>query len=424
MLANRKLSHPFGLRGAGVTELLRPLTQVLSVDRISILAMALTLVMSHAGFVLFATEQRSPAAAYRSLLEWDALWYASILDNGYRADVEHLRSMYDFNCCFFPGLPVLAWPLTALGMPSWLALPLVSQGCAVGFWCYVLLLMRRWRVHGRHQAIIVLALVAYPWSFFLQTGYSESPFLMFLTGYLYWSERPDRGSWWLAALHGIGMTGTRLIGLPVVCWPALRAWSGSVHPWRAPVAWLRQSRWRLVLAATASLGMIFYSAYLGWRFGRTDLYYLAQEKIMSVHPDYLPFLRWEFYVPKYTNGLVCPFILLGGAWLLWRDRRLPAPLPTNRGVTWPLVLVAAMMYYLAMAGMLDRQLCSLPRIAYPTIVLLALAWSVQSARLPLRPLAPSRWRLLHVALLTTASVTLLFLQAYLVQRFIHRLWVA
>ena len=428
MLANHDAvrSQSAVLGGVAVRDRLHPLTNLLSVDRISIAALALTLVVACVGLCLLATRNcRGPAASYRSLLEWDAVWYATVVDNGYLADVElRGQNYYDFNCGFFPGLPVLAMPLKALGLPTWLALPLVSQCCAWGFWIYLLLLMRRWGVHARHQAFLVAALVLYPWSFFLETGYSESPFLMFLTGYLYWSEGSDRKSWWLAALHGIGMTGTRLVGLPVVGWPVLRAWFAAASPWRMPLAWLRQARWSLVLAGAAALGMVFFYAYLGWRFGRMDLYHLAQERVMNVHPDYLPFLRWDFYIPKYTYGLVCPFILFGGVWLLWRERRLPAAGADNRGLSWSLIAAAGMMYYLAMAGMIDRQLGSLPRIGFPCIVLLALAWCVQSARLPLRPVAPSRRRWLQIALLTTACVGLLVVQVYLVQRFIHRQWVA
>jgi hypothetical protein len=426
MLANHDAvrSQSAGLGAVAVRDRLRPLAHLLTLDRISIPAIAFMLVVAHVGFVLLATAQRSPAASYRSLLEWDAVWYATIVDNGYLADVElRGQTYYGFNCGFFPGLPVLAWPLKVLGLPTWLALPLVSQCCAWGFWIYVLLLMRRWGVHARHQAFLVAALVLYPWSFFLETGYSESPFLMFLTGYLYWSEGSDRKSWWLAALHGIGMTGTRLVGLPVVGWPVLRAWFGAASPWRMPLAWLRQFRWSLVLAGAAAFGMVFFYAYLGWRFGRMDLYHLAQEKVMNVRPDYLPFLRWDFYIPKYTYGLVCPFIFFGGAWLLWRERGLPAAGSGNRGLTYSLIAIAGMMYYLAMASMIDRQLGSLARIGFPSIVLLALAWCAQSARLPLRPVAPTR-RWLHVALLSAASVGLLVLQVYFVQRFIHRQWVA
>src|SRR5579871_1447444 len=98
---------------------------------IPILALALT--VAHAGFVLLATGQHSLADSYRSLLEWDAQWYASILDHGYECDLSQLSASYYLcNCAFFPGLPLLAWPLKLLGLPSWLALPLTAQCCAWG----------------------------------------------------------------------------------------------------------------------------------------------------------------------------------------------------------------------------------------------------------------------------------------------------
>ncbi len=208
---------------------------------IAVVALALTLI--HAAFVLLATGQNSVGASYHSLLEWDAKWYVSILDNGYDCDLGRLSdSYYLCNCAFFPGLPILAWPLKALGLPSWLALPLVAQLCGWGFWTYLLLLMRRWGIQLRFRVIAILVLSLYPWSFFLDVGYSESPFLMFLTGFLYWSERPGLRSWWIAAIHGVGMTGTRLMGLAALTWPIWHGLSAARGPRRSPLTWLWQRR--------------------------------------------------------------------------------------------------------------------------------------------------------------------------------------
>jgi hypothetical protein len=409
---------PVALRiAAGAS--IRPLAQ-----RMSIPLVALALTITHAGFVLLATGQHSVGASYHSLLEWDAQWYASILDNGYQCDLSRLSSQYYLcNCAFFPGLPVLAWPLKMLGLPSWLALPLVAQCCVWGFWTYLLLLMRRWGVRAEHQVVAVTALLLYPWSFFLQVGYSESPFLMFLTGFLYWSDRPGRGSWLLAAVHGAGMTGTRLMGAAALAWPLCRAYNDLPRPWRAPLTWLWKHRRAVLLAAAATLGIVAFYAYLGWRFGRPDLYHVIQRTGMNVRPDYFAFLRWDFYAPKYTNGIVCPLIIVGGAMLAWREWRSPAALIDNRSLTWCLLAVAGLLFYLAMAAMIDRQLCSLPRIGYPSIVLLFLAWTFQSAGQTLRWPASSRKRFVLFALVLTASLLCLALQVYFVQRFIHRRWV-
>ncbi len=388
--------------------------------RFPIPVVALVIAVTHAGFVLLATGQNSVGASYRSLLEWDAKWYASILDNGYECDLGRLSdSYYLCNCAFFPGLPILAWPLKALGLPSWLALPLIAQACAWGFWNYLLLLMRQWSIQPRRQVIAVLVLLLYPWSFFLEVGYSEAPFLMFLMGFLYWSEQPGRRSWWLAALHGVGMTGTRLMGVAAIGWPLWREWSGRPGNRRSPLAWVWHRRWAIALVVTASLGIVLFYGYLGWRFGRPDLYHVIQQTGMNVRPDYFAFLRWDFYVPCYTNGIVCPIVLLGGVWLAWRSGRL-----FETGPTWPLLAVAGSLYYLAMAAMIDRQLCSLPRIGYPSIVLLALAWSKKADSLPPRLDMSPRWRYVSMALLVTPSLICLVLQFYFVQRFIQRLWVA
>lgn len=391
------------------------------VARLPIPVLALILTVGQAAFTLLLTGHHSVGASYRSLLEWDAQWYASILDEGYQCDVASLTLC---NCAFFPGLPVLALPLKCLGLPTWLALPLVAQFCCWGFWTYLLLLLRLWDVHPRVRTGAVLALLTYPWSFFLQVGYSEAPFLLFLTGFLYWSEKPGKGSWLLAALHGAGMTGTRLVGVAALVWPFLRGPDGLSRFWREPLTWLWRRRGDLLLAAAASLGIVLFYSYLGWRFGRPDLYHTIQRTGMGVRPDYLVFLRWNAYIPRYTNGLVCPIILLGGVWLAWREWRLPDTPPGARCRTWALLTVAGMLFYLVMAGMITRQLCSLPRIGYPVIVLLLLTWAQQTVRLPRRPLVPSRWRGAALALVIGVNLTCVALQAHFVQRFIHRYWVA
>jgi hypothetical protein len=375
-----------------------------------VLALALTAL--HAALVLVATAQGSLAGAYRSLLEWDAQWYASVVDDGYQCDLDALaRGPHYSNCGFFPGLPMLASGVKRLlGVPTWLALPLVAQACCWGFWTYLLLLLRRWGASPVVQAITVLVLVLYPWSFFLQVGYSESPFLMFLLGYFYWGERPGRWGGLLAAVHGAGMTGTRLLGAAAAGWPVLRG--GAPPSWR-----------RLLLAAASLLGLALFYGYLGWRFGHPELYHRVQECGWSVRPDYLVFLRWDAYIPKYTNGVVCPAIIAWLAWLAWRQWRRPALPGRDGNLRWALLIVAGVVLYLAEAAMINRQLCSLPRIAYPSLVLLGLAAAHQATYLPIRPI-PARWRAALITLAFVAGAACLVFQAHLVQRFIHRRWVA
>jgi hypothetical protein len=376
-----------------------------------LLTLALTVV--HAAFVLLATAQGSLAGTYRSLLEWDAQWYASVVDDGYQCDLEALaRGPHNSNCGYFPGLPVLASGVKRLlGVPTWLALPLVAQACCWGFWTYLLLLLRRWGVSPAAQAITVLFLVLYPWSFFLQVGYSESPFLLFLLGYVYWGERPGRWGTLLAAAHGAGMTGTRLMGAAAVGWPLLRR-SGARR-------WHR----RLVLAAASLLGLVLFYGYLGWRFGHPDLYHRVQASGWGVRPDYLVVLRWDAYVPKYTNGIVCPVLIAWLVWLAWRQWRRPAVQGADGNLPWALLSVAGVLFYLAEAAMINRQLCSLPRIAYPSVVLLTLATAHQATYLPARPI-PARWRAALITFAFVAGLACLVFQAHLVQRFIHRRWVA
>jgi hypothetical protein len=382
-------------------------------DAIPAPLLALALTVLHAGFVLLATGESSLGGAYGRLVEWDGHWYASIVEQGYQCDFERLDEHgYYTNCGFFPGYPLLVLPLTALGMPAWLALPLVAQLCCWGFWTYTLLLLKRWGVGPAARAVTALALTLHPWAFFLQVGYSESPFLFFLAGYLFWSERPGRGSWLLAALHGVGMTGTRLVGVAVVPWPLLRRLSGPPRTWRQPLA----------LAVTSCLGVALFYAFLGWRFGRPDLYHFVQYWCWSVRPDYLVMFRPDAYIPLYTNSILSPILIAWCAALAWRQRRL-APAGGDRNLFWAVLATAGLLLYLVEAAMINRQLCSLPRISYPSVVLLALASALQARHLPRRSLS-LRQRLALVVVLAGVVLACLVLQVHLVLRFINHFWVA
>src|SRR5262249_33931492 len=157
-------------------------------------------------------------------------------------------------------------------------------------------------------------------------------FLFFLAGYLYWSERPGCGSWLLAALHGVGMTGTRLVGVAVVGWPLLRCLPGSLRAWIRSVA----------LAGTACLGMALFYGYLGWRFNRPDLYHFIQRWCWSVWPDYLVMFRWDAYVPLYSNSILSPVLIGWIVGLAWRQCRLGKTAGGDRNLVWSLLATAGL----------------------------------------------------------------------------------
>ena len=178
----------------------------------------------------------------------------------------------------------------------------------------------------------------------------------------------------------------------------------------------------MVLAVAAMLGIVFFYVYLAAAFGHWDLYHRAQFAGWSVVPDYLVFLRWDAYLPKYTNGVVCPILIVTAVVIARRQTRLPSESGQDRTLFWSLLVVAGLLFYLVMAAMINRQLCSLPRISYPSFVLVALAAAYQANGV--RSTVPWSYPRVRWAMLAVAIVVCLALQIHFVQRFIHREWVA
>src|SRR5205814_10410862 len=119
------------------------------------------------------------------------------------------------NVAFFPAYPAVAAALRyAFNLETDTALLVTAQAAAWGFWSYFFLFCERWNLSPGLQTLGALSVLAHPASFFLIAGYSESLFLMALLGFIYWSSARGRGAWFCAAVHGVLMSGTRIVGIP------------------------------------------------------------------------------------------------------------------------------------------------------------------------------------------------------------------
>src|SRR5207237_10828133 len=129
-------------------------------------------------------------------------------------------------------------------------------------------------------------------SFFLIAGYPESVFLMALLGFIYWSSSESRAAKILAALHGIVMSATRIVGVPCAAFPIVRdlfgkGWSALRNPRR----WLSNYGSAVAVMIGAIFGAIFFFVYCQWRWGRWDMYMLTQSAGWNIEPDYLAVFR-------------------------------------------------------------------------------------------------------------------------------------
>ncbi len=104
---------------------------------------------------------------------WDALWYARIVTHGYQAG--------DGTTQFYPLYPLLAMPLTRLGVAPLVALTLVSLAAGLGtvLWFERLAQEELDPIRARRAAI---AFMLFPVAFILFAPYAEGVFLMAAIG--------------------------------------------------------------------------------------------------------------------------------------------------------------------------------------------------------------------------------------------------
>src|SRR5262249_14748632 len=148
---------------------------------------------------------------------------------------------------------------------------------AWGFWTYFFLFCQRWRLSVPLQVFGALAIAVHPAAFYLVAGYSESLFLMALSGFIYWSTEQGRKARVLADLHRCTASASRIVGLPCAGIPVVLAlsrhgfrptknWRDQLAPFRVPV----------LVAVVSTFGGIAFFAFCQIHWGRWDLYMLTQ----------------------------------------------------------------------------------------------------------------------------------------------------
>lgn len=373
------------------------------------------------------------AESYDSLYAWDGAWYAAILENGYYSPPVMTKKQFG-NVAFFPGYPMTGRLVQKVtGLSSSHALLLVAQLACAGLWTFLLLFFQRWDVPLGLAVVGVVSLLVHPAAVFLAASYSESLFLFFLLGFLYFADQDSPTAWMAAALFGCLMTATRLVGVPLAAYPLLRGWLNRSRDTAMPWNWKRTWPW-LVVGCITALGAASFFAFCQFRFGHWNQYMLTEEVGWGVHADYVAIftrrvlhLHWPKVVelggdPEWLSRLSVPvtmsffagFVVL--EWLLargdktsgWRQRA-------------GYYFCAAMLFYICVSGTATRGLSSMLRYSLPVQVVFVLA----AAHLFRESWREGRFRSTWVAAGFTLWCVLSFVcQVVMTYRFTHWLWVA
>lgn len=367
---------------------------------------------------------------YQTLVQHDSFWFMNIMDRGYQTTVPPInhKVMEVSNVAFFPAYPLLAGALeTVFDLDRENALLFAAQAAAFGFWCYFFLFCERWKLSTSLRWLGALSIVAHPAAFYLVAGYSESLFLMALMGFLYWSSAEGNRARFLAAIHGIVMSATRIVGIPCAAAPAFQrlvrdGWRAIRHP----LAWLRDNRGAIAVAAVSVMGAAAFFIYCQLRWGHWDIYMLTQSAGWAIEPDYLAVFRpssYRWLIPSFDNPTEASqmAMTLGGVFLLLAAaselaRRFRGT-PTRIG----LLFCAATIYFVSVSGVACVEMESMLRYEFSLhpLIVLAFLHFLSQLRTP-----PPLVRFTGAVVVALGSAAGLCLQGWFVWNFTRGNWVA
>ena len=370
---------------------------------------------------------------YSTLVQHDSYWFMNIIDRGYQTIVPPIdhKVMEVSNVAFFPAYPAIAALLrNAFNISSGTALLITAQLAAWGFWTYFFLFCRRWKVPPSLQICGTLLILANPAAFFLVAAYSESLFLMALLGFIYWSTAEGRAARVLAAMHGIVMSATRIVGIVCSAFPLVRSvfqtgWRGLLKPRE----WLQGNLGAVGLTTVAACGGIAFFVFCQLRWGHWNLYMLTQAAGWGIVPDYFAVVRPESYrwlVPalndptemsqlSVTLGALL-FVAIAVCELAPVIRRRSG-LPVRVGI----YFCAATIYYLSVSGVACVDMESMLRYEFSAYALIVLAFLnfLRQFRTP-----PIWVRALGTAAVVLVTAAGLCMQGWYVWNFTRGHWVA
>jgi hypothetical protein len=347
------------------------------------LGLGLVLTLVQIGLACSVANHTTGRNAYRKLFRWDGGWYRSVIRHGYDCPVP-IPQGQGTNVAFFPGYPLCAALLMRL-LPLRVeyALLATAQLACWGFWTYLLLILKRWRIPTALAVAAVLSILLHPAAFFLVSSYSESLFLMSMLGFLYWAGKHRPASELLAAGHGFLMTATRVIGLPLVIVPLGQCWLTASSK---PQGRRKTLLIALGLAIVPSLGTLLYFGYCQMRFGHWDMYMRAHEAGWEVRPTYWaplsprilsihwPRLSQGFIDPEFLSRVATPVMfltLIALIYLEWRWRGSGQAGDWRRRAGF--YICAGLMYYVAVSGHYSRHMSSMIRFSLGVDLALVLA---------------------------------------------------
>jgi hypothetical protein len=383
--------------------------------------------------VFFLAPEGPLSYRYSSLVQHDSYWFMNIVDRGYQTIVPPIdhKVMEVSNVAFFPAYPAIAALFHyGLHLDTADALLVTAQAAAWGVWTYFFLFCERWNLSPALRFLGALLIAAHPAAFFLIAGYSESLFLMALLGFAYWGSEPGRVARVWAALHGIFMSATRIVGIPCAAFPVVRrVLAEGWNVLRTPRKWLRSYGSAVALMIVSAAGGALFFCYCQLRWGHWNLYLLTQSECWGIEPDYLAVFRpssYRWLIPPLKDPTemsqmsmtIGALLLLGVALceLVPRIRR-HAWWPTRIGI----YFCAAVIYYVSVSGVASVDMESMLRYEFCVHTLIVLAFLNFLSQFRVSSVLVRAFGVTVVVLASAAGLTL---QGWYVWNFTRGNWVA
>jgi hypothetical protein len=367
---------------------------------------------------------------YAALVQHDSYWFMNIVDRGYETIVPPIdhKVMEVSNVAFFPAYPAMAAAIRyGLNISTGTALLMTAQLAAWGFWSYFFLFCRRWNISPALQICGALLVATHPAAFFLIAGYSESLFLMALLGFIYWSITEGRSAKFWAAVHGITMSATRIVGIACAAFPLVRSafqtgWRGLLEP----RPWFRREKPAIAMTLVASFGAVGFFTYSQLRWGHWDIYMLTQAAGWGIVPDYLAVFKpsnYRWFVPALNDpteasqmSMTLGAVLFIGIAICELSIRRRVDLPIRAGI----YFCAFVIYYLSVSGVACVDMESMLRYEFCVHALIVLALVNFLSRFRTLVLV----RAFGIAVVALFSAAGLCVQGWYVWNFTRGNWVA
>jgi len=232
---------------------------VAACSRVAVLAVGLVAVSA------FGLPPRMPHITVNPVRDivtrWDALWYWSIVYQGYEWQADGKQH----NVAFFPGFPMVMGAASQLLGWHPLHAGLVVSLCAFVAALAYLHRLARDSIGSERASAAIWLLAAYPFSVYYSAPYTESLYLLAVVAAIW---HYGRSEWALAAMWGFLAGATRpngcFLSIVLAIAAAARLWRERPEPGPTRV---RRLAVPLAVAAAPGLGMLAFSAYLNARFG-------------------------------------------------------------------------------------------------------------------------------------------------------------